>query len=189
MGVQMASKLKSMAKSDENALVESVCRSAHQIWQAGLGAFSKAQEEGSDVFNKLAQEGAELQKRTRQLAGDKVFGMTDTVSKLAENVSKQASGSFEKLEKIFEDRVSRSLRSLGVPTQSDIKALSKQIDELHKSINAMAGKQVAEKAAPKKRAAKAAEKVPAKRAVKRSTMKTPVTAGAKKSTRVAVSHA
>lgn len=188
----MVSKLKALEKSDDNALVEAVCGSAHQIWQAGLGAFARAQEEGGDVFTKLVQQGVELQKRTQQFAGDKSFGVTDTVTRLAENVSRQASGSWEKLEKVFEDRVARSLRNLGVTTQEDIKGLSRQIDELNKSINALAKKsattekpaeKLMEKATPKRRAVKAVGKAPAK-----SAMKAPATK-ARKQTRPAASQA
>lgn len=173
----MARKSKSSGTADDNALIETVSRSAHQIWQAGLGAFAKAQEEGEEIFTKLAEEGAQLQKRTRHLTGDKIFGMPETVSKLAGKVGKQASGSWEKLEKLFEDRVTRSMHSLGVPTQSDIKALSKQIDELKKSVDALAGKQ---KAAPKTRATKAAAKRPA--------VKSPVAGGAKKPAKTTTLH-
>lgn len=172
----MVTKLKSMDKSDDNALLDAVCNSAHQIWQAGLGAFSRAREEGGDVFDKLVQEGMDLQKRTQHLASDKGFTFPDTVTKLAENVSRQATGSWEKLEKVFEDRVSRSLHSLGVPTQDDIKALSRKIDELNKSITAaMAEKKTAasaaRKAAPAKKAVKAKAKATPKSATKGSAMK------------------
>ena len=168
----MVRKLKSMEKADENALVEAVCSSAHQIWQAGLGAFAKAQEEGDEVFAKLVQEGAQLQKRTKHLAVEKGLGVTDTVTKLAENVGRQASGSWEKLEKVFEDRVSRSLRSLGVPTRDDIMALTRQIEELNKSVATLTGKEAAAattagKAAPRQRAVKAEGKPPANTALKR----------------------
>lgn len=188
----MVSKLKALEKSDDNALVEAVCGSAHQIWQAGLGAFSRAQEEGGDMFSKLVQQGADLQKRTQQLAGDKGFGVTDTVTRLAENVSRQASGSWEKLEKVFEERVSRSLRNLGVTTQEDIKGLSRQIEELNKSVAALAKKSSAtvkpaekamEKTAPKRRAVKAVGKVPTKSAMKAPAPK------ARKSARPAASQA
>ena len=56
----MAKKLK--AVMDDDSLANAVRTSAAQIWQAGLGAFAKAQEEGSRVFSKLVKDGAELQK-------------------------------------------------------------------------------------------------------------------------------
>jgi poly(hydroxyalkanoate) granule-associated protein len=167
----MVSKLKEPQTSDDKALVDAMFGSAHQIWQAGLGAFVRAQEEGNDMFFRLVQQGEELQKQTQQLTGDQGFGVADTMTRLMENVSRQASGSWEKLEKVFEEQVSRSLRNLGVTTQDDIKGLSRQIDELNKSVAALVGRAAAEekpaeKAAPKRRAVKAVGKVPAKSAPK-----------------------
>ncbi|HEV7817353.1 MAG TPA: phasin family protein [Janthinobacterium sp.] len=54
--------------TDEEKLASAVRTSAQQIWQGGLGAFVKAQEEGGRVFSKLVREGNELQQRTRSLA-------------------------------------------------------------------------------------------------------------------------
>jgi poly(hydroxyalkanoate) granule-associated protein len=181
----MANKPKPLASGDDNALVEAVCNSAHQIWQAGLGAFSRGREEGEDMFSKLVQDGAQLQKRLGQ-STDKGLGLADAVARLAESVGKQASGSLEKLEKVFEERVSRSLRSIGVPTQEDIKALSRQIEELNKSVAAMGSK----KAAPAKRPAKAAAKAEPKAPVKRPAAKSSAAkAGAKKQPRTAATQA
>lgn len=105
----MVKKLKTLAKNEDKQLASAVRTSAHQIWQAGLGAFAKAQEEGGKVFSKLVQEGTDLQKRTRSMAEDKVSEVTDTVTKVADGVSKQASGSWDKLEQVFEDRVARAV--------------------------------------------------------------------------------
>ena len=178
----MVKKLKALAKADDRQLAEAVRTSAQQIWQAGLGAFAKAQEEGGRVFAKLVKEGTELQKRTQKLAEDKVSGVTGTVTKMADNVSKQASGSWDKLEQVFEDRVARSLSSLGVPSQKDIQALTRRVEELNKAVSALSGKKpaavkaaskapvrAAAKVAPQKPAAKPAVKSTAKPAVKRAT--------------------
>jgi poly(hydroxyalkanoate) granule-associated protein len=100
----MVKKLKA-AKADDKQFAEAVRTSAQQIWQAGLGAFAKAQEEGGKVFAKLVKEGTDLQKRTQKLAEDKISGVGGTVTKMADNVSNQASGSWDKIEQVFEDRV------------------------------------------------------------------------------------
>ncbi|WP_420474201.1 phasin family protein [Noviherbaspirillum sp. ST9] len=173
----MVKKLKALAQSDDSQLAEAVRTSAQQIWQAGLGAFAKAQEEGGKVFAKLVKEGTELQKRTQQLANGKVSDVTGTVVKMADNVSKQAAGSWDKLEQVFEDRVSRSLKSLGVPTQDDIQTLTKRVEELSKAVAALSGKKPAatksaSKPVAKKAAAKpAAKKVVAKKAARKTAAK------------------
>ncbi len=163
----MAKKLKALAKSDDKQLADAVRTSAQQIWQAGLGAFAKAQEEGGRVFAKLVKEGTELQKRTQQMANGKVTEVTDTVAKMADSVSKQAAGSWDKLEQVFEDRVSRSLKSLGVPTQKDIQSLTKRVEDLNKAVATLSGKKLAvTKVAPKAAVKKAAAKPVAKKAAK-----------------------
>lgn len=160
----MVKKMKTLAKSDDKQLAEAVRTSAQQIWQAGLGAFVKAQEEGGKVFAKLVKEGTDLQKRTQKLADNKVSEVADTVTKVADSVSRQAAGSWDKLEQVFEDRVSRSLQSLGVPTQKDIQTLAKRIEELSKSVAALSAKKtVAAKTASRSTAAKAAGKPAAER--------------------------
>lgn len=171
----MVKKLKTLAKADDKQLAEAVRTSAHQIWQAGLGAFAKAQEEGGKVFAKLVKEGTDLQKRTQKMAENKVSDVTGTVTKMADNVSKQASGSWDKLEQVFEDRVSRSLTSLGVPSKKDIQALTKRVEELSKAVAALSGKKpAAAKAAPKKPAVKKAAAKAAPKAVVKAAPKAAV---------------
>ncbi|MRV72205.1 polygranule-associated protein [Duganella sp. FT92W] len=153
----MAKKLKSLAaKEDDKQLASAVRNSAQQIWQAGLGAFAKAQEEGGRVFAKLVKEGTALQKRTRDLAEDKVSEVRDTVS----GVGKQAAGSWDKLEQVFEDRVSRALGTIGVPTQKDVQELNKRVEALTKAVEELTGKKIVVAAKP---AAKAAAKPAAKK--------------------------
>jgi poly(hydroxyalkanoate) granule-associated protein len=163
----MVKKLKTLAKGEDKQLAIAVRTSAQQIWQAGLGAFAKAQEEGGRVFSKLVKEGTEFQKRTQNLAENKVSDVTGTVTKMADDVGKQASGSWDKLEQVFEDRVARALNSIGVPTRVDVEALSKRIEQLSKAVmqlsgqladdnpeNRSADKPVVQKPAAKKPAAK-----------------------------------
>jgi poly(hydroxyalkanoate) granule-associated protein len=182
----MVKKLKTLAKTEDKQLASAVRTSAHQIWQAGLGAFAKAQEEGGRVFNKLVEEGTNLQRRTRSMAEDKVSEVTDTVTKVADGVSKQASGSWDKLEQVFEDRVARALSTIGVPTQKDIQELTKRVEQLSRAVAAATGKKVpatktAAKPAAKKVAAKPAAKKPAaKPAAKKAAAKPAAKPAAKK---------
>lgn len=159
----MVRKAKETANPEQNALVDAVFTSAQQIWVAGLGAFARAQKEGSELFDKLVQEGGELQKLTERLKPDKGYSPGGTISKLAENVSRQASGSWDKLEKIFEDRVARALRSLGVPSHDDVEMLQRQVEELKQMV---ATQMQAAKPAARKTAAKSAAKPPGKPAAK-----------------------
>ena len=177
----MVKKLKTLAKAEDTQLASAVRTSAHQIWQAGLGAFAKAQEEGGKVFNKLVEEGNNLQRRTRSMAEDKVSEVTGTVTKVADGVSKQASGSWDKLEQVFEERVARALSTIGVPTQKDIQELTLRVEQLSRAVAAATGKKApAAKAAPKAAAKPAPKKTAAKPAVKKAAAKPAAKPAAKK---------
>lgn len=150
-------------------LTGSVKDSAHQIWQAGLGAFNKAQAEGTKAFEALVKEGVSLQRKTQSVAEEKISEATNKMSTMANGISSKASGQWDKLESIFEDRVAKALNKLGVPSAKDVNALIARIDELNKSVQKLSTKapapKVASKAAPKA-AAKAASKAAPKKAVR-----------------------
>jgi poly(hydroxyalkanoate) granule-associated protein len=100
--------------------------SAQHIWLAGLGAFAKAQEEGSKVFENLVKEGSHLQQTTQQAQAK----MTEA----AEKVGQMASGQMDKLETIFEERVAKALKSMGLPSAEDVTALQARVEQLEKQL-------------------------------------------------------
>jgi len=152
-------------KKDDNQLAAAIRDSAQQIWLAGMGAFAKARAERTKIFDALVKEGHNIQLRTRALAEDRI----DEVSERVNDVKERASESWDKLEQVFENRVSRALGRLGVPTSKDIKALVKRVDELSASVRAMGAKAPAKAPAARKAAArKAAAKKPAKAAARRA---------------------
>ena len=134
----MVKKLKQMADKKatsaagllDSALAGTVKDSAQQIWLAGLGAFSKAQEEGGKVFEALVKEGVSLQRKTQAVAEEKIGEVTNRMSSMAGDVSAKAGQHWDKLETIFEERVSKALNKLGVPSSKDVDALIKRIDTL-----------------------------------------------------------
>ena len=135
----MVRKLKAMAQksSSENQLRAAVKDSAQEIWLAGLGAFAKAQEEGQKVYKALVREGTSMQKRTMKVTEDKVNNVTAKVTKVAAGLQKQANGTWDKLETVFEARVERALTRLGVPTNKEIAALTRRVEELTRSVGTL----------------------------------------------------
>src|SRR3990167_9542387 len=61
--------------------------SAQQIWLAGLGAFSKAQEEGGKAFESLVKEGLSIQRKTQAVAEERISEATSRVSTMATDIS------------------------------------------------------------------------------------------------------
>jgi poly(hydroxyalkanoate) granule-associated protein len=122
----MVRKLKVLAAhAGDKHLAKTVRESAQQIWLAGLGAFAKAQAEGSKVFDALVKEGQTIHRKTRKVAESKVDEMTSTLGKMATKATNRATGGWDKLESVFENRVARALHRIGVPTDKDINNLAK----------------------------------------------------------------
>src|SRR5208282_2660902 len=95
-------------EATENQLAAKIRESANQIWLAGLGAFSKAQQEGVKMFEALVAEGEKFQERTKTAADERLA-----------DVREKATGTWDKLEKVFEERVARALHTLSVPSRKD----------------------------------------------------------------------
>ena len=173
----MVKKLKQMADKQatsaaglfDSALAGTVKESAQQIWLAGLGAFSKAQAEGGKVFEALVKEGTSMQRKTQSVAEEKISVVTSKMSSMAGDVSAKAGQQWDKLESIFEERVSKALGKLGVPASKDVDTLVERIDTLSAQV-AKLSKAAAAKAVPVKAAAEPAVKTKpaAKPAVKRT---------------------
>jgi poly(hydroxyalkanoate) granule-associated protein len=162
------SSTKKSAKSaahQSSILSGSVKDSAQQIWQAGLGAFTKAQVEGTKAFEALVKEGVSFQRKTQSAAEEKINEATQKMTSMATDISSKASGQWDKLENIFEDRVAKALNKLGVPSAKDIDALIARIDALNASVQKLSPAKVkpASKTAAQPATKTVAPKVPARK--------------------------
>jgi poly(hydroxyalkanoate) granule-associated protein len=171
--MQMVTKLKKTSEAAGNAPAEgadlagTVKDSAQQIWLAGLGAFSKAQAEGGKVFQALVKEGMTIQRKTQAVAGEKLTDATSRMASMATDLSNKASGQWDKLETIFEERVARALKKLGVPASREIEELTARIEELQRTVAALGGGE----APARKPARKAAHPAPVKRTAAKAARK------------------
>ena len=117
-------------KDDSSKLTDPIKDSAQQIWLAGLGAFAKAQQEGTKVFEALVKEGVGMQKKTQSAAEESISQAQSRLAGMASELGARASGQWGKLENIFEDRVARALEKLGVPAAAEVASLKARVDEL-----------------------------------------------------------
>ena len=157
----MKRKSKSRGESQQGAndTAEAIRGSAQKIWLAGLGAFERARTEGPKMFETLVEQG-------RSMGARAVGAADDALKNLRE--ANYAGGKWDKLEQVFEERVSKSLGRLGVLTARDVEDLSRQVNELNQTVrNLMTGaaggaargaKGGGKKAGTKKRKAKAKAK-------------------------------
>ena len=112
--------------SSQKHLSKKIKDSARQIWLAGLGAYNKAEEDAGKVFDKLVQEGEDIEKKTRGVLEKQFKAVEDRV----EEVKGRANTTMDKLESVFDERVSKALNRLRVPNYYEFKVLKEEVDDL-----------------------------------------------------------
>ena len=136
----MAKKLSDVADDHDQQLAQAVRTSAQQIWQAGLGAFVKAQQEegagqagGEQAFQRLVRKAACCSSGCAPAARPMSQDDGADVTAAAEGAGR----SWDKLEQVFEDRVVRALGAIGVPSKRDLDALAAQVARLSEQVAAL----------------------------------------------------
>ncbi|MDN6320776.1 MAG: phasin family protein [Marinobacter sp.] len=122
-------------KNPENdpQLAGKIKDSARQIWLAGLGAYTKAEEDTGRFFDRLVQEGEQLENKTRGAVEKQIRSVEDRV----EGVRERATGTWDRLEHLFDERVSGALRRLGIHRKEDIEALESRIQALEAELSVL----------------------------------------------------
>ncbi|WP_269493892.1 phasin family protein [Acinetobacter baumannii] len=101
-----------------------------QIWLAGLGAFSRAEEEGNKLFDSLVKVGEELESKTGDLADT-------TVGKVTEKAKESVSDTKDKVEKILDTSVNHSLNRIGLVTPKDLQHIEQLLVQLNIKVDAL----------------------------------------------------
>lgn len=124
---------------------------ANKIWLAGLGALAAVGEEGQKLFETLVSRGEEMESRGKK-------GVAEVKVKL-EQAKEAASGAWNQLETVIDDKVSAALNGVGVPTRDEIRSLSKRIADLTAKVEgSVKGARPAAKRSVKRPVAKKAAK-------------------------------
>jgi poly(hydroxyalkanoate) granule-associated protein len=133
-----------MKALSETRIAQDIKKYTNQIWLAGLGAFSKADGEGNKYFDALVTAGKEIEERGREgvmrqveYANTRVEGVKNDVIQRAEDVRERANNTWDKVERVFDERVQSALTRLGIPSKADIDALKAEVDTLKKNIETL----------------------------------------------------
>jgi len=155
-------------------LSRTLSESAQQIWLAGVGAFGRAQAEGTKLFEGLVKEGLNLEQTARRFADSRTHVVRDVVENRVDQARERATDTWDRLEKVFEDRVQRALTKLGVPGRDDLADLSDRVEDLTAELRRQNGAPARKKATRKTtKATKAAPAKAGKAAKKTATRATP----------------
>lgn len=118
------------------------------IWLAGLGAMAQAQAQaraqGSKAFESLVADGLAFQRKSQAAAQEKLHEATAHFNQLAQgitsgintNIVQPAGIKVDRLEHMFEDRVARALKSLGLPSAHDVAELQDRVAALEAALKA-----------------------------------------------------
>jgi len=127
-------KKKVPAKQAKRVFEVPVVDSAKDIFFAGLGVFSVAQQEGEKLigqgtrlFDKLVSEGARIEKKSLHFAENTVSDIKTDVEKRLEGVRQQANENWDQLGNMFDERVPAALERLGIPTSRDLERRMKDM--------------------------------------------------------------
>lgn len=167
----------SAAPSEAPRMSRSITESAQQIWLAGMGAFSRAQAEGGRLFESLVRDGLSLEQTARRFAGSRVTGVKGAVEDRVGQAKERAADTWDKLEKVFEERVQRALVKLGVPGRDDLNALTERVERLTSALHKLGAAPA--KGSPKKAATPARPAAVKKAGAKAQTARKPATKTAK----------
>ncbi|MGH8082285.1 MAG: phasin family protein [Lysobacter sp.] len=146
---------KGSAQEQAERLSKTLSESAQQIWLAGVGAFGRAQAEGTKLFEGLVKEGLSLEQTARKFTGGQANVLRDAVESKVGQARERATDTWDRLEKVFEERVQRALVKLGVPGRDDLAGLSDRVDALTAELRRQGG------APPTRKAGKAVKGVKA----------------------------
>ena len=110
---------------------------ARKIYLAGLGAYAKAGQEGSEYFKSLVKSGEGVEKQGKKLvneqveaANSQIDSVKTTVTSNVNSVKGKVEVQLDKIEKAFDNRVASALNRLGIPSKQDVEVLSAKLDEL-----------------------------------------------------------
>lgn len=98
-----------------------------QIWLAGLGAFSRAEEEGNKLFDALVKVGEELASKSELDAETTKIMQKDDKAKAMKS----------KKEGIFDSGMHHSLNRIGLVTSKDLQYLENMILQLHEKVDSL----------------------------------------------------
>jgi len=149
-----------IAKKKVKKVQHDITDNAHQIWLAGLGAVSMAQEEGGKLFKNLVEKGEDLEKAGK-VKVDQAKGAVSGVKVVAESY-------WETFERTLDDKVTAVIHRIGVPTKDEIDTLTERVESLTAAIDRL---RAAEAPKPRTRTAAAKKSSTAKTATKKAPAK------------------
>src|SRR3546814_7960322 len=101
-------------------LSKTLSESAQQIWLAGVGAFGRAQAEGTKLLEGRVKEGLNLEQTARRFADNRGDVVRDVVENRVNQARERATDTWDRVAKVFAERGQRALTKLDVPGRHEL---------------------------------------------------------------------
>src|SRR5699024_2167759 len=98
---EQAEPVQSADKGQASQIPLDLRKYTQQIWLAGIGAFSRAEEEGGRFFDALVDTGKDLETKARSAEAK--------VDELREKVRRNSGETMEKMDRSFDERLNQAL--------------------------------------------------------------------------------
>jgi poly(hydroxyalkanoate) granule-associated protein len=121
-----------MPRKKSTGLVPQAKESARNVWLAGVGAMSLAEEEGGRLFEWLVKMGAAYETKNRKRLDAMIAGVKD--------MKDGATAALGKAVAPVNDVMDKAMHRLGVPTRKEIATLSKRVEELTHAVDRTRGR-------------------------------------------------
>jgi poly(hydroxyalkanoate) granule-associated protein len=159
-----ASKVRSTVRKTRARAQAALVDNVQQVWLAGMGAIARAQKEGPAAFQDAVAEGLKLLNRSRtqteKMIRDAFETAQSTMQMRVEGVRGQAGETWDNLEALFQSRVHKALRQIGVPNADEIRLLTKRVAELYDAVQKLPGQPKRVKRRPAAKRKRAAPRKP-----------------------------
>jgi poly(hydroxyalkanoate) granule-associated protein len=139
------------ARAGGEAAQVQLLQAVQQIWLAGMGAMGRGQRDGPAAFQDAVMEGLRLLNHSRSVAQgmvrDAFESAQETLQSRVGNAREQAQETMDNIEALFQSRVQRVMRQMGVPTAEEIRILTRRVSELNENVRQLNARERAGKAA------------------------------------------
>ncbi|MGA9093422.1 MAG: phasin family protein, partial [Pseudomonas alloputida] len=133
---------KKNTEKESSSWVGGIEKYSRKIWLAGLGIYSKIDQDGPKLFDSLVKDGEKAEKQAKKTAEDVAETAKSSTTSRVSGVKDRALGKWSELEEAFDKRLNSAISRLGVPSRNEIKALHQQVDSLTKQIEKLTGASV-----------------------------------------------
>jgi poly(hydroxyalkanoate) granule-associated protein len=120
------------------ALPGEAVSTGRDVWLAGLGALSAAEEEGAKFYNDLVDRGEKYEKRGRDQINDTARDLNERQKSAVKTAGDTATGTASAIENAVNGAFRGVFGRLDVPTRSEVQSLASKVERLAKKLDGVA---------------------------------------------------